>query len=122
MGNLNKKIEVKYTSDMNSSHNKDKNTIVSVVVPVYNEEQYIDKCILSMLKQDYPQNTMEWIFVDGCSNDKTKEIIEGYRDKYTELIELYDNVNKTVPYAMNIGIKAAVGKYIVRLDAHAEYA
>ena len=122
MGNLNKIIGVKYNSDMNSSHNKDKNTIVSVVMPVYNEEQYIDKCILSMLKQDYPKNSMEWIFVDGCSNDKTKEIIEGYREKFPDLIELYDNPNKTVPYAMNIGIKAAVGKYIVRLDAHSEYA
>jgi len=120
MGNLNKSIQVKHTSDMHN-YDKDKNIIVSVVMPVYNEGQYIDQCILSLLKQDYPLNSMEWIFVDGCSKDKTKAIIEEYKKKYPDLIELYDNPNKTVPYAMNIGIRAAVGRYIVRLDAHAEY-
>ncbi|MBQ7799769.1 MAG: glycosyltransferase family 2 protein [Oscillospiraceae bacterium] len=94
---------------------------VSVVMPVYNEEKYIDKCIQSLLMQDYPQSDMEWIFVDGCSTDKTKEIIHKYRNKYPALINLYDNKHKTVPYAMNIGISQSNGKYIVRLDAHSEY-
>ena len=41
--------------------------IVSVVMPVYNEEQYIEKCVDSLLLQDYPIDKMEWIFVDGLS-------------------------------------------------------
>jgi glycosyltransferase involved in cell wall biosynthesis len=107
-----------------SFHNKmqKKNIIVSVVIPTYNEEKYIKNCILSLLKQDYPQNQMEWIFVDGCSSDRTKEIIESYKHKFPQLIRVYNNPNKTVPYAMNIGIKSSVGKYIIRLDAHSEYA
>ena len=49
--------------------------MISIVMPVYNEEKYIEECIKSLLKQDYPKEDMEWIFVDGGSQDKTKEII-----------------------------------------------
>ncbi len=96
--------------------------IVSVVVPVYNEEKYIEKCIESLLLQDYPIENMEWIFVDGCSKDKTVELLNGYKDKYPSLIKVFNNPKKIVPFAMNIGISASSGKYIVRLDAHADYA
>ncbi len=96
--------------------------IVSVVMPLYNEEKHIKKCIDSLLCQTYPQEMMEWIFVDGCSTDTTKEILKEYQDRYPQLIKIFDNPKKIVPYAMNIGIKESVGKYIVRLDAHAEYA
>ena len=94
---------------------------VSVVMPVYNEERYIVNCIESLLLQDYPKDQMEWIFVDGMSKDTTKQLIQGYIIKYPGMIKVLDNPNKTVPYAMNIGIKEAVGKYIIRLDAHADY-
>ncbi len=96
--------------------------IVSVVMPVLNEEKYIDKCIESLLLQDYPMDKMEWIFVNGCSKDKTVEILETYVEKYPKLIKVFNNPHKIVPYAMNIGISASVGKYIVRLDAHSDYA
>lgn len=96
--------------------------IVSVVVPVYNEEKYVEKCVDSLLLQDYPQNHMEWIFVDGCSKDRTVELLEKYQGKYPALIKILHNPYKIVPYAMNIGIEASKGKYIVRLDAHADYA
>lgn len=96
--------------------------IVSVVMPVYNEEKYIEKCIESLLLQDYPTEKMEWIFVDGCSNDKTVEILKRFQNKYPKLIKVFNNSQKIVPNAMNIGIEASCGKYIVRLDAHADYA
>ena len=98
------------------------NVIVSVVMPVYNEEKYIAKCLDSLLLQDYPIEKMEWIIVDGCSKDRTVEILEEYRDKYPSLIKIMSNPHKIVPFAMNIGIAASCGKYIVRLDAHADYA
>ncbi len=96
--------------------------IVSVVMPVYNEEKYIEKCIDSLLLQDYPKENMEWIFVDGCSKDRTVELLNGYQSQYPDLIRIYNNPHKIVPFAMNIGIEASAGKYIVRLDAHADYA
>ena len=96
--------------------------IVSVVMPLYNEGRYIDNCIKSLILQDYPKEFMEWIFVDGMSQDKTVSIIETYKAEYPDLIKVLCNPHKTVPYAMNIGIQAACGKYIIRLDAHADYA
>ncbi|MCI5957781.1 MAG: glycosyltransferase family 2 protein [Clostridiales bacterium] len=96
--------------------------IVSVVIPVYNEEKCIEKCVDSLLLQDYPIKNMEWIFVDGCSKDQTAELLKQYQDKYPKLIKVFNNPNRIVPYAMNIGIAASCGKYIVRLDAHADYA
>lgn len=96
--------------------------LISVIVPVYNEEKYMDACIASMLAQDYPKGAMEWFFVDGMSTDRTLEILNSYRDQFPELIHVLQNPNKTVPYAMNLGIREAKGVCIIRLDAHAEYA
>jgi len=96
--------------------------VASVVMPVYNEEKYIVKCVDSLLLQDYPMENMEWIFVDGCSTDRTVELLEQYKVRYPGLIKIFSNPNKIVPYAMNIGIAESRGKYIVRLDAHADYA
>ncbi len=93
---------------------------VSVIVPVLNEEKYINGCLDSLLKQDYPKENLEIILVDGNSNDKTVDIIKEYTQKYS-FIKLVSNPQKTVQYAMNIGIKNSSGKYIVRMDAHAEY-
>ncbi len=98
------------------------NKTVSVVLPVYNESKYIDKCIRSLLQQDYPRENMEWIFVDGNSTDDTVKRIDSYRYDYPELIRAIDNPDRIVPIAMNLGISASVGKYIVRMDAHSEYA
>lgn len=97
------------------------NVKVSVIMPLYNEEKYIANCIDSLLQQDYPKEIMEWIFVDGQSTDHTVHIIQNYKKQYPQLIQIYINPNKTVPYAMNIGIAHAAGQYIVRLDAHADY-
>lgn len=94
---------------------------VSVVMPLYNEEKYIANCLDSLLKQDYPLENMEWIFVDGMSTDETKNILQKYKQAYPQLIKVYNNPNKTVPYAMNIGIENSRGQYIIRLDAHADY-
>lgn len=100
----------------------DRNIIASVFVPIRNEEKYIEKCIKSILRQDYPIKKIEVIFVDGMSDDKTQEIVKRYVEEYPKTIYLIENPNKTVPYAMNIGIKNSIGKYILRLNAHSEYA
>ena len=100
---------------------EEKEIIVSIVIPILNEEKYIDKCIESILSQDYPKEHMEAVLVDGESQDRTVEIINTYIEKYP-FIKILNNPQKTVQYALNIGIKGACGKYIVRMDAHAEYA
>ena len=95
--------------------------LVSVVIPVRNEEKYIAKCVESVLNQDFPKKDMELILVDGASEDRTVAIIEGFAAKY-DFIRLCENPRKTVQHALNIGIKNAVGRYVVRMDAHSEYA
>lgn len=94
---------------------------VSVIIPVLDEEKYIIGCLNSVLSQDYPRQKMEVLFVDGLSADRTREIISEYADKY-EFIHLLDNKKRIIPCALNIGIVSASGKYIVRMDAHTEYA
>ena len=96
--------------------------IVSVVMPTYNEEKYIENCILTLLQQDYPKEQMEWLFVDGESKDKTVEILQRYQAQYPTLITVLNNPQRLAPHALNIGIRASKGRYIVRLDAHADYA
>lgn len=100
----------------------DRKPFISVIVPVYNEEKYIRVCVESMLSQDYPIDCMEWFFVDGMSRDRTVAILQEFKVRLPELIHIVKNPDKTVPYAMNIAIKQAKGQYIIRLDAHAEYA
>lgn len=93
---------------------------VSVICPVLNEEKFIYKCVDSIIAQDYPMDSFEVLFVDGMSTDKTREIIQAYNQQY-KYIKLLDNFNKIVPYALNLGIEAAKGEVIIRLDGHCEY-
>ena len=94
--------------------------LISIIIPIRNEEKYINECIDSILNFDYPKEFLEVIFIDGMSEDKTISIIESYSKKYS-YINVLKNEKKTVPVAMNLGIKKAKGEYICRLDAHANY-
>ena len=94
--------------------------MLSVIVPIYQEEKYISKCIDSMLSQDYPKDDLEIILVDGMSKDRTREIVATYTAKYP-FIRMIDNPERIAPCAMNRGIKEAKGDVIIRLDAHVYY-
>ncbi len=94
--------------------------VVSIIMPVYNESAFIDICMESLMKQTYPKDKMEWIIIDGISTDDTVEKLKKYSD-YINL-HILKNEKRLVTYALNIGIQHACGKYIIRMDAHAEYA
>lgn len=94
--------------------------MLSVICPLYNEEKYIASCIESIIRQDYPKENMEVLFMDGMSSDRTREIIAPYLLQYP-FLRLIDNPRKIVPYAMNKGIEEAKGEVIVRIDAHTLY-
>ena len=93
---------------------------ISVILPVRNEERYIAACVSSIFSQDYPAEKMEVIFVAGRSEDRTVEMLHAMQKDHPQIVVL-DNPNRTVPYAMNIGIAHSSAPVIVRLDAHAEY-
>ena len=92
---------------------------VTVIVPVYNAEKYIERCIDSLMKQTY--TCFEILFVNDGSTDCSKRIIE----KYIKRIEnegeiktrIIDKDNKGAPYARNVGIDNAQGDYICFVDA-----
>jgi glycosyltransferase involved in cell wall biosynthesis len=91
----------------------------SVVMPVRNEERFIDQCLRSAFSLD--AEGMEVLVVDGMSTDATRQILNGWAKRQPNL-RVLDNPKQIVPTAMNIGIKAAKGKWIIRMDAHTVYA
>jgi len=93
--------------------------MISIICPVFNEEKYIKMCIESIMHQDF-SDEIEAIFIDGMSTDNTVSIIEQYLKVY-QTIRLITNTNRTVPYALNMGITAARGDIIVRIDAHSYF-
>jgi glycosyltransferase involved in cell wall biosynthesis len=94
---------------------------VSVVIPVRNEARHIDHCLRSLFAQDFPSERLEVLLVDGMSADGTLERVARWQTEHSN-IRLLPNRKLTAPCAMNIGIRAARGRYIIRLDAHSTYA
>ncbi len=93
---------------------------VTIIIPCWNEEKFIQKCLESIINQNYPKDKMEILVVDGMSEDKTREIIVDYSKRFS-FIKLVDNPKKFTPFALNIGIKNSGGEIIIRMDAHAGY-
>lgn len=85
---------------------------ISVIVPVYNTENYIGRCIDSILNQSF--SNFELILINDGSNDRSSEIIKNYEDNRIVFI---DNNNNGVSETRNIGIKAAKGEYIQFVDS-----
>ncbi|BBE30210.1 glycosyl transferase [Tepiditoga spiralis] len=95
--------------------------MISIIIPLLNEEKHIKKLLKSIDDQTYPKEKIELILVDGNSSDNTVKIINTEKQKRKYDILLLNNPKKLTPISMNIGIKRAKGSYIVRLDAHATY-
>lgn len=93
---------------------------VTVVVPCRNEAKHIGRCLESILDNDYPSGQMEILVVDGMSEDRTREIVADYSARYP-LIRVVENRKKHIPAAMNVGIRAAQGERILKMDAHSTY-
>lgn len=89
----------------------------SIVIPCLNEEDYIGRCLDSILAQSYDADLIEVVIVDGNSTDKTHEIIAGYR-AVRKNIKLFSNPEKKTPRSLNIGIKNSTGEVVVILGAH----
>ena len=87
-------------------------TSISVIVPIYNSEAYLDKCISSLINQT--KKDIEIILVNDGSTDKSEEIIKSYKDKR---IKYYKNKNKGIGYSRNFGIDKSNSKYIMFLDS-----
>ena len=91
-----------------------KNVQISVIIPVYNAELYLEKCIESVLGQTF--DALEVICVDDGSSDASVEILRKFQNKDERLIVLQQK-NRGAGAARNNGLRRAKGKFIHFLDA-----
>ena len=92
---------------------------VSVLIPVLNEERHIRESVEAMLSQSY-DGEIEFLFMDGDSDDRTKEILEEMAAS-DHRIRVLDNPQRRTTFGLNIGLENARGDYVVRMDAHTHY-
>ena len=88
---------------------------VSVIIPNYNNEKYLNKCIDSVLAQTFP--IQEVIIYDDCSTDGSKEILKEYESRESRVRVIYGEVNVGVSVARDTAIKATSTDYVCMLDA-----
>lgn len=91
----------------------DFNPLVSIIIPNYNKEKYLEKCINSVLNQSY--SNYEIIIIDDGSTDNSLNIINKFKNKKIKLIKFDKNMG--IANARNVGIKSANGKMICFLDS-----
>lgn len=89
---------------------------LSIIVPIYNVEQYLRKCVDNLLKQDLPAEDYEIILVDDGSVDASGMIADEYAARYDNISVIHQD-NKGLSEARNTGIRAAQGKYIQFVDS-----
>lgn len=90
---------------------------VSIVIPMYNEENYIGKCLESLLDQSYPKERYEILVVDGRSEDRSREIVRKIAEEHPT-VRLLDNPKRITSAGLNIGVKEARGDVVNILGAH----
>lgn len=97
----------------------DETVDVSVLIPVLNEEEHIEEVARAMLAQEF-EGSAEFLFIDGGSSDASPAILAevAARDPRVRLLQ---NPARRTPHALNIGLRAARGEFIARMDAHTIY-
>lgn len=89
-------------------------SLLSVIIPVYNVEQYLERCVLSVVYQTY--TNIEILLVDDGSTDASGKICDSLGKKYKNVVVLHKE-NGGLSDARNAGLKAATGDYITFLDS-----
>jgi glycosyltransferase involved in cell wall biosynthesis len=88
--------------------------IISIIVPTYNQEKYISRCIRSLLSQSLKKELFEIIVVNDGSKDKTEEVLKNFKK---DIIIVKNKKNLGLPKSLNLAIKKAKSNYIIRVDS-----
>jgi len=94
--------------------------LISIIIPCRNEEQFIGKCLDSVISNDYPKEKVQLLVVNGMSEDLTGRIVESYQNRYP-FIKVLKNPQRITSCALNLGIESSKGDLILWLSAHNEY-
>jgi glycosyltransferase involved in cell wall biosynthesis len=94
---------------------------VTIAMPAYNEERYIEACIASVQAQDYPRDHIEILVADGRSTDQTRDILARLAAADPR-IRVIDNPARLQAAGLGLLVKQATGDIFVRMDVHCEYA
>ncbi len=89
--------------------------VVSVIIPVYNCDKFLEESALSILKQSF--RDVELILIDNCSTDSSVEIIKKLSRLDPRVVPVFNEANLGLPASLNRALKVAKGKYIARMDA-----
>ena len=92
--------------------------ILTIIIPTYNMEKYLDKCLTSLIIEDKKlMKLLEVLVVIDGAKDRSSEIGHTYQDKYPETFRVIDKENGNYGSCINRGLKEAKGKYVKVLDA-----
>ena len=91
-----------------------KQPLVSVIIPIYNQEKWIGRCLRSLLNQNMKRDDFEIIVINDGSKDRTDFALDLFKD---EIVSIKNEKNQGLPAALNKGIKKSRANYIVRVDA-----
>lgn len=91
--------------------------LISIIIPVYNVEKYIGRCIESCIKQDLSCSDYEVIIINDGTPDNSMSIVDAYVVKYPDLIKVYSQSNAGLSAARNLGLFKAKGDYIWFVDS-----
>ena len=95
--------------------------LISIIIPCLNEEAYVETCLRSVLDFEHPAGVdFEVLVMDGRSRDRTVELATAVAGADGR-VRVLDNPGRIQSTAMNLGVRAACGAWIMRLDAHARY-
>lgn len=89
--------------------------LVTILIPCRNERDTISECLESVLAQEH--TSLQVVVVDGRSDDGTREVVEAFCKKDPR-VELVTNSERTIPKALGVGLDAARGEWLIRVDAH----
>ena len=95
------------------------NPLVSIIVPVYNAENFIEKCAATLFEQDY--DNIEYIFVNDCTPDNSikvlNRVIENFPNRKDNIKIINKLKNEGLPQARKTGLENSNGKYIMHVDS-----
>lgn len=91
--------------------------ILTIIVPTYNMEKYLDKCLTSLIVSDEQMKQLEVLVINDGSKDRSSEIAHGYEQRYPQTFHVIDKENGNYGSCINRGVKEATGKYVKVLDA-----